>query len=257
MIDSFNKKKDFHSIAAIKAFKLEDVDLEGQYVYGDGIKAHLNKEYKKLRDKAKAVNFGIVYGISDKGLSIQLNCSREEAKALISSWFSAFPEVGDWISKTIQFGRANGFVETMLCRQRRFMKDETGQYKFGVERQMQNMPIQGTNADMTKRAMVEIDRKLEESLTGAGLVCQIHDELIAESPQPHIEFVIETMKTTMEEGLTWFGKSAEAAGKPNPFLLATGCSVDYEVQKAWGVTVKKCPHCGNWDGEEISGVQGF
>lgn len=132
----------------------------------------------------------------------------------------------------------------MLCRQRRFMKDETGQYKFGVERQMQNMPIQGTNADMTKRAMVEIDRKLEESLTGAGLVCQIHDELIAESPQPHIEFVIETMKTTMEEGLTWFGKSAEAAGKPNPFLLATGCSVDYEVQKAWGVTVKKCPHCG-------------
>lgn len=252
MIDSFNKGKDFHSVAAVNAFKLDDVDPEGPYVYGDGIKKHPKKEYKLLRDKAKAVNFGIVYGISDKGLSIQLECPRPEAKDLISRWFSAFPEVQEWIQKTIRFGRENGFVETMLCRRRRFVKDEHGLYSFGAERQMQNAPIQGTNADMTKRSMVEIDRKFEEMNLVAGLVCQIHDELISEAPHAEVETVIDVMKTTMEEGLTWFGKTAEASGKPNPYLLATGCSVDFEVQKAWMVTVKKCPHCGLWDGEEIS-----
>lgn len=112
---------------------------------------------------------------------------------------------------------------------------------------MANHPIQGTNADMTKWAMVQMERAFrEKEWTDVGIVCQIHDELIVECPESLVDDVVVLMKRTMEDGLVWFGSSKV----PNPMVLSTGCQVDYEVQKAWMIPVQKCTNCGRWAGEE-------
>jgi DNA polymerase-1 len=231
LIDAFLSGEDVHAQVAIKAF-----GLEKKY---PGIKpADLKNEDKpelcKYRDRAKSISFGILYGTTNWGLSQNLGCSKEEAQQLIDDFYNAFPEIKIWIDKTIRFAEAAGYVETLMKRRRRFTKDRTsGMYSFGMNREAQNAPIQGTSADITKWAMIRVEESIKDY--DAKLILQVHDELIVEAREDQVEEVTKLMVDAMEEGLSYFGLG-----------LSLPTSVEANIQKAWGIPVTKCNKCNKW-----------
>ncbi|MBR6676582.1 MAG: DNA polymerase I, partial [Clostridia bacterium] len=157
---------DIHASTASKVF---GVPLE-----------HVTKE---LRSKAKAVNFGIVYGIGDFSLSQDLHVSRKAAREYIDSYLATFPGVDKYLKDTVEKAKADGYTTTLLGR-RRPIPELSAQNKnlkaFG-ERVAMNSPIQGTAADIIKIAMINVDKALEEAGIDAKLILQVHDELIVEA----------------------------------------------------------------------------
>ncbi|MBI4557587.1 MAG: DNA polymerase I [Candidatus Hydrogenedentes bacterium] len=156
----------------------------------------------EMRRRAKAVNFGVVYGISAFGLSRNLGISTSEAAAFIEQYFAQYPGVRAWIDATLERARADGYVMTLLNR-RRYVADldsSDQNARKAAERVAVNTPVQGSAADIIKLAMVRLDAALEE--TEARLLLQVHDELLVEGPAAEAVRIAEIMKNIMEHAVT-------------------------------------------------------
>ena len=154
---------------------------------------------KDQRNRAKAVNFGIIYGISAFGLSEQLEIPREEAQAYIDAYLARFPLVQDFIARTIEAAERDGYATTLLGRRRPVpeLKARNRQTRGFGERLAVNFVMQGTAADVIKRAMVAIHRRLREEGRAARLVLQVHDELLLEAPEVEVSAVRELLRAEM------------------------------------------------------------
>ena len=156
-----------------------------------------------MRRDAKAVNFGVVYGISDYGLSENLGISRKDAKEYIDTYFAQFPGVQDYIDNIIREAKEQGFVETMFHR-RRYLPDINSRnfnLRSFAERTAMNTPIQGTAADIIKVAMVQVAKRLEEENLEAKMLLQVHDELVFEAPENEIPALEKLVEETMEHAI--------------------------------------------------------
>ena len=169
MIDAFVNNADIHTSTAAKVFHVDE-----------------NMVTPSMRSFAKAVNFGIIYGIGAYSLSKDINVSVKEAKHYISEYFSRYPDVEKFIKDTVRKATADGYVTTLFGRRRNIpeLSSSNRIIKASGERIAMNTPIQGTAADIIKKAMINVFRKLKESVPDAHLILQVHDELIVEcSPE--------------------------------------------------------------------------
>ena len=202
LIDTFKQGIDIHTRTAAEIFKvpLEKVDRE-------------------LRRRAKAVNFGIIYGISDFGLARQTGVSRQEAGQYINEYLDSYPGVKRYMEEVVQFGVENGYVETILKR-RRYLPDLRAKNKMVqsfARRMALNTPIQGTSADIIKLAMLKVAHELAKHSLKSRLLLQVHDELVLEVRREEMETVAELVKDCME----------------NAFLLKVPLIVDRKVGNNW------------------------
>ncbi|OIO70132.1 MAG: DNA polymerase I [Zetaproteobacteria bacterium CG_4_9_14_3_um_filter_49_83] len=153
-----------------------------------------------MRRHAKIINFGILYGMSAFGLSKQLGISRSEAKVFIETYFARYPAVRQFMDKTLDLAREQGYVETLLGH-RVYVHDinsSNGMSKAYAERTAINAPLQGSAADIIKVAMINLHQKLQSSGSGARMLLQVHDELIVECPNQYVDEIITCIKETME-----------------------------------------------------------
>ena len=185
LIDIFKSGEDIHSATAKKVFHLT------------------NEPDDNFRRKAKAVNFGIVYGISDWGLSEQIGVSPKEASKIISSFYEQFPEVATFFQNIITNALEDGYVSTKLGRRRylRELHDSNYQVREFAKRAAMNAPVQGSAADLIKIAMIKIDKVLKENHLETKMVLQIHDELIFKVPKNEKEVAYKLIKNEMEQAL--------------------------------------------------------
>ncbi len=205
MIDAFNTGKDIHTMTASKVFKIPYENVTSS-----------------LRNQAKAVNFGIVYGIGDFSLSEDLKISMYEAKNYIRGYFETYKKVKEYLDKTVENAISEGFVETLFSR-RRYIPELSSSNKnlqaFG-KRVAMNTPIQGTAADIIKKAMIAIDRRLEREKLKARLILQVHDELILESPEEESLYAAQILKEEMENAANLSLKLRADVGIGNNWLGA-------------------------------------
>lgn len=184
MINAFIHGEDIHTNTAVKVFGVQKEDIT-----------------PIMRGRAKAVNFGIVYGISDFSLAKDLGITKKEAKTYIDEYLLNFHGVKNYMGRTVENGRSFGYVETLFNR-RRYLPELTSKNysirSFG-ERVAMNAPIQGSAADIIKIAMIKVFNELKKSRLTARLVLQIHDELIIESHIKEKEMVAKILKSSMEE----------------------------------------------------------
>ncbi|MDD3840616.1 MAG: DNA polymerase I [Clostridia bacterium] len=183
LIDSFIKGQDVHTRTASQIF---DVPID--------------KVTPSMRSDAKAVNFGIVYGISDFGLARNLNISRKKAKEYIDSYFNKYSGVKKYMDNIVKFAERNGYVTTLFNRRRDLPELKSRNYNirtFG-ERIAMNTPIQGTAADIIKKAMIKVYANLKSRHMQTKLILQVHDELILEVFKPELDVVKDMVKHTME-----------------------------------------------------------
>src|SRR5262249_20777535 len=140
---------------------------------------------KDVRNNAKAINFGIIYGISAFGLARNLGISRDEAGAYIKKYFERFPGIRDYMEETKTFARANGYVKTIFGRRVWVagVKSKNPTERAFGERQAINAPLQGAAADIIRRAMIRLPQALKRSRLTARMLLQVHDELVFEAPQ--------------------------------------------------------------------------
>jgi DNA polymerase-1 len=175
--------------------KLREAFLRGEDIHAATAAEVLGKSPTALtkdeRNRAKAVNFGIIYGISAFGLSEQLEISREEAQAYIDAYLARFPHVQDFIARTVEQAERDGFVRTLLGRRRPIpeLRASNRQTRSLGERLAVNTVMQGTAADVIKVAMVGIHRRLRSEGRAARLVLQVHDELLLEAPANEVSAV--------------------------------------------------------------------
>ena len=153
-----------------------------------------------VRSRAKAINFGIIYGISPFGLARQLAIPQGEAKKYIESYFEKFPGIRDYMETTKTFARENGYVQTIFGRKCHTpgIQDKNPARRNFSERAAINAPLQGAAADIIKRAMIRIPGALEDSGLGARMLLQVHDELIFEVPEAEVDETVEVVSKTME-----------------------------------------------------------
>jgi len=176
-----------------------------------------------IRRRAKAINFGIIYGISAFGLANQLGIGRSEASEYIKKYFERFPGIQDYMEATKQFARDHGYVETIFGRKAYYpeMKSKNPQMRAFNERAAINAPIQGSAADIIRRAMVRMDGALEQAGLNAQMLLQVHDELIFELPDDEVESTIPVVKNIMENA-------------PFPALnLKVALKVDAQAAQNW------------------------
>ncbi len=155
-----------------------------------------------VRRQAKAINFGIIYGISAFGLARQLDIGRKEAQGYIDAYFERFPGIRAYMDKTIEFGREHGYVETLFGRKChiRALTEKNPMHRGFGERAAINAPIQGTAADVIRRAMIHMPPALQDAgLTDIRMLLQVHDELVFECPEGREELAIPVIRKTMAE----------------------------------------------------------
>ncbi|MBC7953218.1 MAG: DNA polymerase I [Rhodospirillaceae bacterium] len=200
--DAFHSGADIHAITASQVF---GVPVEGMD--------------SSVRRRAKAINFGIIYGISAFGLAQQLGISNGEAKAYIEAYFARFPEIRDYMEKAKEEARANGFVRTLFGR-KVFIPDinAKGPLRSFGERAAVNGPIQGGAADIIKRAMIKLPAELTKAGLNARMLLQVHDELVFEVPDTEIEATRALVKQVMEA----------AASLDVPLVVETGIGPSWD-----------------------------
>ena len=202
MIDAFNNDDDIHSITASQVFNVP-----------------LEEVTKQMRSEAKAVNFGIVYGISDFGLATNINTSRKKAKIYIEKYFETYPKIKEYMDNSVANCKEKGYVETLWGRRRYVPEINSNNYnvrQFG-ERVAMNAPIQGTAADIIKVAMVNIEKELREKELESKLILQVHDELVIETKEEELEIVKELLVRNMQ----------------NVIKLSVELRADANVGKTW------------------------
>jgi len=160
----------------------------------------LDKVTSEQRRSAKIINFGLLYGMSAFGLSKQLGLSREEAEHQVTRYFTCFPGVKKFIADILRTAQDQGYVETLFGRRLYLpeLKSRNRMLQKATERAAINAPMQGTNADIIKLAMIELDKWFEETQIGANMIMQVHDELVFEVPEKVLDEVIEKIRSTME-----------------------------------------------------------
>ena len=183
LIDAFNHDKDIHRHTASVVFGVSEEDVTST-----------------MRRNAKAVNFGIIYGMSDYGLAEQLGVTVKEAKSFIEKYFEKYAEIKDYMNKSIAFGKENGYVSTVLNRKRYIPEINEKNYmrqEFG-KRLAMNSPIQGSAADIIKLAMIKVDQLLKENHMKSKMILQVHDELIFDVYQDELDKMMKLVKEGME-----------------------------------------------------------
>lgn len=187
LIEAYKEGKDIHSITASQVFGVP-----------------LEEVTPQMRRNAKAVNFGIIYGISDFGLSKSIGTSVNKAGEYIKAYFANYPEVKEYMDKNVEFAKQNGYVSTLLGRRRYIREINSPNYmvrSFG-ERAAMNMPLQGTSADIIKIAMINVYNRLKTEKLQSKLILQIHDELIIDAPESEKQVVGEILKEEMENAVS-------------------------------------------------------
>lgn len=181
-----------------KAFT-EDMDIHAKTA-SDIFKVDPEYVSKDMRRIAKAVNFGIIYGISSFGLSENLHISPKEAKEFIDKYFETYPGVKEYMDKSIEKAKQLGYTTTLFNRKRTIeeLKNSNYMIRQSGERMALNTPIQGTSADIIKKAMVEIDKRFEQEGIKSKMIIQVHDELVFDVLESEKEKVIEIMQDVME-----------------------------------------------------------
>ncbi len=183
LIDAFNDGKDIHSITASRVFGVP-----------------ISEVTSNMRRDAKAVNFGIIYGMSEYGLSKQLKISVNAAREYISAYFKEYPEVKKYMEANVESARRKGYAVTMFGRKRYIRELLSSNYnlrQFG-ERVAMNMPLQGSAADVIKLAMINVQRRLKKENLKSELILQVHDELIIDAFREEQEQVKKILKEEME-----------------------------------------------------------
>ena len=183
----------------INAFK-EDRDIHTQTAM-DVFNSDADSVDDLMRRQAKAVNFGIVYGISDYGLSQNLKITRKDAQAFIDQYFISYPGVKQYMDDIVHKAKLDGYVTTLMNR-RRYLPEITSRnfnQRSFAERTAMNTPIQGSAADIIKKAMIDLDHALKAEKFAARLLLQVHDELIIEAPKEEIERLLKLVPKTMIE----------------------------------------------------------
>lgn len=201
--EAFLNNVDIHTATAASVF---DVPLE--------------EVTKEMRYKAKAVNFGIIYGQTSYGLSTTIDITPGEAKTFIDKYFATYPKIKEYLDGTIALAHRQGYIETMFGR-RRYLKEElassTRMIREFAERAATNTPLQGTAADLIKLAMIDVYKKLKNSDLKTQMVLQVHDELILEVPKSELDEVCKMVKESME------------LSQP----LAVPLEIDFQIGKSW------------------------
>ncbi len=186
MQEAFVKGEDIHTATAAKVFGVakEDVDRD-------------------MRSKAKAVNFGIIYGVSAFGLSQNLNIPRKEAKEIIDTYFEQYPKLKAYMENNVEFAKEHGYVETIMNR-RRNLKDINSAnaiVRSHAERNAVNAPIQGSAADIIKIAMINIHEEFEKQQFQSKMLLQVHDELVFDVYKPELDQIKAIVKDKMENAV--------------------------------------------------------
>lgn len=187
MIDAFKNNKDIHSITASQVFKVP-----------------LEMVTSSMRSKAKAVNFGIVYGIGEFSLAQDIKVTRKTAKEYIESYFETYPDIKKYLDGAVEFAKENGYVKTLAGRRRYIPEIKSSNFNlrsFG-ERVAMNAPIQGYAADIIKIAMVRVYERLKSENLESKLILQVHDELIIDAKENEVEKVKTILKEEMENAVS-------------------------------------------------------
>ena len=207
---AFNNNEDIHSLTASQIFNVE-----------------INKVTKEMRRKAKAINFGIIYGISQYGLAKQISVSTADAEIFLKAYFKKFPEIKDYMSSTIKHCRRSGFVNNIFGRKTHILgiNDKNFNIRNFQERAAINAPIQGSASELMRIAMIRIFNKLnDDTKFKTKLLLQIHDELIFEIPNNELDRIKKLIKTEMTSV-----KSSEHHTFSIPIL------VDVNIGDNWGM----------------------
>lgn len=183
LIDAFNQGKDIHRHTAALVFGVKDEEVTPQ-----------------MRSQAKAVNFGIIYGMSEFRLSKDIGMSISEARDFINKYFETYPEVKTYMDEVVETCKKQGYVSTLLNRKRYIptINDKDFMVRQQAQRYAMNTPIQGTGADILKLAMIEVDKALKEKNLKSQMILQVHDELIFDVFEDELEEVMSLVKEKME-----------------------------------------------------------
>ena len=202
LIQAFKDDKDIHRITAGQVFKINEEDVNDD-----------------IRSKAKAINFGIIYGISGFGLAKQLKISNKEASSYIKSYLEAYPGIDEFMKNYIEFAQKNGFVKTISGRKCFIheINNKNPMVRNEAERLAINAPIQGSAADLIKKAMIKLDNRFQRDQIAAKIIMQIHDELIIETSAKNQEIVGNIVKKEMEAA----------------FILDLPLKIDLSCAKNW------------------------
>ena len=186
LVDAFLADEDIHRATAATVYGVEPEDVT-----------------RPMRDLAKVVNFGIVYGMGEFGLSSRTELSREEAADFIQTYYTKYPGIRDWQQETLEKTRANGYAETVFGRRRYLpaIRSTNFQVRSAAEREAVNMPIQGTAADIIKVAMIKVADALRERELQSRMLLQVHDELIFECPEDEAGAIKDLALELMPKGL--------------------------------------------------------
>lgn len=202
LIDAYNSELDVHSVTASQVFNVP-----------------VSEVTSKMRRDAKAVNFGIIYGISDFGLAKNLNIPVKTAREYIENYFNTYTAIKEYMDGNVAFAKEHGYVATLTGRKRYIREINSSNYNlrsFG-ERAAMNMPLQGSSADIIKIAMINVDNALKRAGLKTKLILQVHDELVLDSPESEAEKAAEILKYEME----------------NAVKLNVPLSVEVHVGKNW------------------------
>ena len=188
LIEAFKTGEDIHTLTAAKVFGVS-----------------IDEVTKDMRRKAKAVNFGIVYGQSKYGLAKSLGISADEAQEFIDKYFLTYPRIKEYMYREIDFVNKNGYVETMFGR-KRYLESELSSSNYNIrefaQRAAINQPLQGSAADLIKIAMIDVDKKLTENNFKTKMVMQVHDELVFEVYKPELDQIKQLVTDSMGLGQT-------------------------------------------------------
>ncbi len=202
LINAYNEERDIHSVTASQVFGVPISEVTSQ-----------------MRRNAKAVNFGIIYGISEYGLAKNIKVSPKEASSYIKKYFEMYPSVKEYMEKNVEFCKKNGYVTTILGRRRVIKEINSSNYNlrsFG-ERAAMNMPLQGSSADIIKIAMINVSKRLKKECPNSYLILQVHDELIIDANVKEMEKAKEILIKEME----------------NAVKLSVPLTVEAECGKSW------------------------
>lgn len=186
LIEAYRNDEDIHTVTASQVFNVPREEVTA-----------------KMRRDAKAVNFGIIYGISDFGLAKNLNIDVKVAREYIEKYFAQYSAVKEYMESNVEFARANGYVSTLTGRKRYIREINSSNYnlrQFG-ERAAMNMPLQGSSADIIKIAMVNLGKKLQSEGMRTKLILQVHDELILDAPKDEMDKAAEMLRSEMENAV--------------------------------------------------------